>query len=401
MKDTFCVMPFLHLNIQPDGNLKPCCISNNFDNTQIVDSSIKEAYNSEEFKKLRIDMLNGVENNVCAGCYKAEKINSVSYRETQNEKYKDYIEKYKSSVNTDGSIELDFVDLDLRPSTTCNLKCRTCSDVFSTSWIEERKAVVKKYKWFDQSVNTSKNLNLNLDEENIKNVKHIYFAGGEPMYMKEMFKFLKDIKNKNEIFLFINTNFTNLNEKLFNESFFQFKEVHFIISCDGIGKVGEYIRTNMIWKQFIKNIEFLKYTSMNIKNINYSFQFTCSVLNCFHFFKYREFMYEKNYIFEDNDLRFSYVQFPFWYNIKNFDSLRKDVIEYFEKNIDSLDKNSSLYVEILNFLNYLKSDIVLLNEDEIVNKKQYRLLKEWTDFGNEYNNTKIPKELSYIKKLIT
>lgn len=401
MKDTFCVMPFLHLNIQPDGNLKPCCISNNFENTQIIDSSIKEAYNSEEFKKLRIDMLNGIENDVCAGCYKSEKINSISYRQNQNEKYKEYIEQYKSFANSDGSIELNFVDLDLRPSTTCNLKCRTCSDDFSTSWIEERKAVIKKYNWNNQHINLPKNLNLNLDHENIKNVKHIYFAGGEPMYMKEMFKFLNNIKNKNEIILFINTNFTTLNEKIFNESFLEFDQVHFIISCDGIGKVGEFIRTNLVWKKFIKNIEFLKYMTMNTKNINFSFQFTCSILNCFHFFKYRKYLYENGYIDSDFDLRFSYVQFPFWYNIKNFEKLCSETINYFEENLIDIDQNSNLFIEIRNFINYLKSDQILLTDNEIQNKRQYELLKKWIDFGNEFNSTKIPKELSYIKKLIS
>jgi radical SAM protein with 4Fe4S-binding SPASM domain len=65
-------MPFLQLNVWPNGNLKPCCISKDFENVKINNLSVKDAYNSDEFKQLRRDMINGVKNPLCSVCYDSE-----------------------------------------------------------------------------------------------------------------------------------------------------------------------------------------------------------------------------------------------------------------------------------------------------------------------------------------
>ena len=62
---TFCMFPWLHLNVTPKGDIYPCCSNNYtdpFGNTK--ETSLKEAFNSDKMKQLRLDMLNGKKNSV-------------------------------------------------------------------------------------------------------------------------------------------------------------------------------------------------------------------------------------------------------------------------------------------------------------------------------------------------
>ena len=56
---TFCMFPWLHLNVTPKGDIYPCCsndYTDPFGNTK--ETSLKEAFNSDKMKQLRLDMLN-------------------------------------------------------------------------------------------------------------------------------------------------------------------------------------------------------------------------------------------------------------------------------------------------------------------------------------------------------
>ena len=71
MSDTFCILPFLHINAYPDKKLKVCCYSQTFlENTNLENDSISDAFNSDEYKQIRLDMLNGEKPKVCDICFK-------------------------------------------------------------------------------------------------------------------------------------------------------------------------------------------------------------------------------------------------------------------------------------------------------------------------------------------
>jgi hypothetical protein len=171
-----------------------------------------------------------------------------------------------------------------------------------------------------------------------------------------------------------------------------FKLIQFIISCDGIGELGEYLRTNMKWDVFLHNLNTLKAYEEKMDNLTHIFQYTCSVLNCFNFFELREFLYQNKFILDDNQVKFGFVITPDWYDIVNFEELRHQVISYFETNISLIDKNSILYIDIMKFLNYLK-------EGKMTSTNQHTMLKSAIEFGNQFNKTTLPKELDYIYKL--
>ena len=63
------MLPWIHMHVWPNGNAMPCCIADSFDVFgNVREESMKEIWNSEKYKKLRLAMLNN-ENDTCKKCY--------------------------------------------------------------------------------------------------------------------------------------------------------------------------------------------------------------------------------------------------------------------------------------------------------------------------------------------
>ena len=63
---TFCMFPCVHLNVTPKGDIYPCCSNDYtvpFGNTK--ETTLKEAFNNDQMKQLRLDMLNDKPNSIC------------------------------------------------------------------------------------------------------------------------------------------------------------------------------------------------------------------------------------------------------------------------------------------------------------------------------------------------
>ncbi len=72
--DSFCMLPFLHMHITPDGKPLPCCIGSMdyADEIGRKDKTIEEMVNSPFMKDLRLKMIKGERHGVCSGCHKIE-----------------------------------------------------------------------------------------------------------------------------------------------------------------------------------------------------------------------------------------------------------------------------------------------------------------------------------------
>ena len=56
----FCLMPWIHLHIQGNGEIKPCCVANQSIG-KIENNSVQTVLeNSEQLKKLKTDFENGI-----------------------------------------------------------------------------------------------------------------------------------------------------------------------------------------------------------------------------------------------------------------------------------------------------------------------------------------------------
>ena len=90
---SFCALPWVNLSTDPDGSIKPCCISTEHikkdDGTlfNLGHDSIESIYNSKHFQGIRTKMVSGDYVKGCEKCYESEKYSSRSNRITYNEKY--------------------------------------------------------------------------------------------------------------------------------------------------------------------------------------------------------------------------------------------------------------------------------------------------------------------------
>ena len=129
-KDTFCILPWIHLYTNTDGTVGPCCISDytkfrdkalSISGRRETDPSVLEALNSKAMKQLRVDMMNGIENPVCRICYHQEKLPAGSQRLEKNNSYHLNKDNKKQSLlkNTDKrtgklkSLQIEYLDIRL------------------------------------------------------------------------------------------------------------------------------------------------------------------------------------------------------------------------------------------------------------------------------------------------
>jgi uncharacterized Fe-S cluster-containing radical SAM superfamily protein len=378
-----------------DGTAKPCCDSQKqFTDIDLKSTNIDDAFNSDEYKKLRMDMLNDVESDYCKACYDLEKQDIKSSRNKWNEHHKVHIDRIKETiekVDFSGEMPPDFISLDLRPSNVCNFKCRTCNDDFSTKWQEERADFYKTNEIIEKVSGVNK-INFKLNEDSIKNIEILYFAGGEPFVLEEHFELLESIKDKKNISIMYNTNFSILKYKgkTIFERLIDFRNVHFSISIDGLNEIGEFVRTGFNTEVFKKNLLILKSAIDHYKNITYDFQYTCSVLNSFNFFEFMEELSEEQELID-----FHYVQYPFWYNTINFDIPKNNTIELFENNVKNI-KSEKLKNSILQYLEYLKNSKV--TDLDKINAQKH--LRENVSHTLLFNDVDLPEKMFFINKLI-
>jgi len=221
---TFCIYPWIHQYVGPQGEVKPCCLydPNGEGIGNLKDNSLSDIWNNDITKQMRLDMLNGIEVLGCSICNNRVGVTKV-HRDEANSMWPDTIDIVNSTLE-DGTVpdhKLKYIDA--RFNNLCNFKCRTCSPHFSTSWHEDYENMhpgreVSDYpKTMLIPGNTDDHL-LNEIMPHLAEVNKIYFAGGEPLMQIEHYKVLEELINLNRltqkdnpITLFYSTNFSSLN----------------------------------------------------------------------------------------------------------------------------------------------------------------------------------------------
>lgn len=250
MNKTYCSLAWTGITTDPDGTLRPCCVSRDHilkdDGTtyNLGIDKLNDIYNSNFYKKLRRDMLNDVVIPGCETCYSNEKYGRESRRLINNE-------TFKHEVFNDVTSELKIQYLDLRLGNQCNLKCRMCSPVNSSMVEEEfnnhKEPILEKF--YLQTTTTVKDwyktstFNDNIDPH-LPNLLTLYLTGGEPTLIKKNYDIMQrliDNGASKKVTIIINTNMTNTNPK-FYELIKQFNKVIIQMSIDAVNELNTYIR---------------------------------------------------------------------------------------------------------------------------------------------------------------
>ena len=271
----FCMFPWMHLNVTPKGDIYPCCSNNYsspFGNTKTM--TLKEAFNSEKMKELRLNMLTGQESKICEFCYKHEKAGPYSFRTYSKEHFSKYFDDVVPFTHIDGSVD-DFKMryFDIRFSNICNFKCRTCGAEFSSQWAKENQIHDKNHPIIFHADDSRGDLL----EEVLTHIDHIdlaYFAGGEPLITDEHYIMLEEMirKNKTDIVLRYNTNASNIKYKKHDilDLWKRFKKIELSCSVDHYGSRAEWLRHGTDWGKVESNLLLfrdLEYVSFQINTV--------------------------------------------------------------------------------------------------------------------------------------
>lgn len=290
MSDNFCIVPWIHLNTEPTGKVKPCCAYFPSDKEEqwprLQDMPLESIWNSGPQKKLRQKFLRNETPKGCDTCFVREASGSHSMRLAMNERFQKYVSIAKNHTDDSGYVEdFNLRYWDFRFSNICNFKCRMCGHGLSSAWwddLENKQGLTKilNSDYHKQDL-------IKYVDQFIDSVEEIYFAGGEPLIMPEHYLIIDKLieKNRYDVFLRYNTNLSTLKYKNYDliEIWKRFHKVDIFASLDGTDGNAEYTRSGTDWQRVKGNLEYITNVSKKFPNINLIISSTVHILNVFNF----------------------------------------------------------------------------------------------------------------------
>jgi sulfatase maturation enzyme AslB (radical SAM superfamily) len=274
--------PFTGLATREDGAVKVCCRSHPIGFIQ--DATLEEIWNNETMQRIRRQVLHGERPAECAPCFNLEDqgVESLRQRHIAGIIPEARINLYPNTPLQE-IMPFEFPTMEIKMNNLCNLKCRMCNPMDSTSW-NDWSEVESHYKKEDNFL-VQKIIDLNLkkkpfldsfvDTDNwwasfeklLPYFRRVEFAGGEPLMDPTHYKILDMLAPYGDnIEIKYATNLTMLGKG--NRTVWQywpkFKSVAVNVSIDGIVDSYEYVRGNASWSELIDNIKQIQ----TIPNIN-------------------------------------------------------------------------------------------------------------------------------------
>ena len=339
---SLCPLPFTGAIVNTDGSVQCCSISKEYLGNVNKESLQKILTTSPKLKQIRRDMLDDKFPNNCIDCYSKEKHHkTTSFDNISNRLYHIKILKDSPFKLYKDEHKFELQQMDLRWRNTCNFACVYCDPSFSSVWAKFNGVP-------DKMTNKSMDETFLFVKQNIKNLKTIYMAGGEPFLIKENLKIIDLIKKENpDLLLRINTNLSILTPKIYNQ-LKELKNVHWIVSAEATGKKFNYIRWPGNYQTLIQNIKKIQQLPHKV-SINMTWNLFC-VSNIIDFI---DEMLEMG--IHPNQFIMNCVQEPIEQSVLNITKQRRDdIVEIIKQKKSKINKNFFLfkvYAEMLEVLN--------------------------------------------------
>ena len=345
--DSFCVHPWTNLLVNNPGNYDFCCITHKSaitgeDGQRLLvgeGDMPEEAWNATSIRNVRKAMLNGEKLDICKSCWHQESVGKHSYRLRHNQEWEQRLGKEELERRIQYSLDNDYtVDttpdyLDLRLGNICNLKCRMCNP-WNSNQIEKEHNSLKtnnKYAdiWYsetDSDINVPSQKNDWVEGEElwkqlnsyIPDLKKVYFTGGEPTLVEDVYNFMADIIDKgyqDKVDIMFNSNCTNLQPR-FIDALSKFKHVQINASIDGAYEMNDYIRHPSRWKAIDKNIRALA----QLPNLNLDFSPVIMIYNILQIYDLLDYAERISQVYgKIIDVDFLYCQHPAHLDPMNLD----------------------------------------------------------------------------------
>ena len=386
--DTFCVAPFLHQSTKTDGSIKACCRAKGriasvkeFDFKDAEGTTLSDAWNWKKIRDLRLDLINGIRNDMCKVCWDHEDANVESMRKSMNnvQRLREAKDRAAYALKNNGILNQKPTWFEFKLNNNCNLKCRMCGPVDSSSWFKDHKLVKhiksnfgETYPEYVKELGLENKALLNLyNEDNfwdsieswIDQGNRFQFAGGEPLYDKDHYRVLEALKNSgkdlSEVELDYATNLSVLKTKNHNvlDYWKDYKLVTVGFSIDGPPGINEYIRGG-------SNINDIKNNILEIRskldNVLLKAKFTTQALNVYYFPELVDWLYDIGITL----IGVSYVSFPDHMDARLWNKeAKQEIIEKYEEKISSLPNDRLTAKRMLkNVLNYIRNNDLFTEE---------------------------------------
>ena len=277
--DNLCMAPWTHTYLSPQTERRLCCASRepaqNF--RQYIDTSdgtneympqtLEEWWNGEHIRRVRRQMMAGELPPECEVCDK-KLLNTDVYRDYFWHLFKHKYDDIARTTDDTGYTTMQPVSWDYRFTNLCNFKCRMCGPMLSSSWEAEARMDGKIEPWMETSVkqaidqfqkDTVEQEFASAVEEH--RVEEIYWVGGEPLMYEQHWRYMQRIIELGDgprIYARYNTNLSRIELggcNLYTDILAKVRDWQICASLDGVGEVGEYIRTGLNYNKFIENFK--------------------------------------------------------------------------------------------------------------------------------------------------
>jgi MoaA/NifB/PqqE/SkfB family radical SAM enzyme len=400
------------------GDIKPCCVYDHKSELgNLSDNSLKEVWNNDNTKALRLKFLNGEIEPKCHHCNSREE--ALSARPNYNKSY--FHSKRPNNVRAvnstfpDGTVpEHNLTYMDVRFNNLCNLSCRTCGPHFSTSWIMDYRKLHTNIDHND-SINNSLQYPGNSEDHafnemlpHISTMENIYFAGGEPLIQSQHYQVLDKLIEcgNDKCGIVYNTNISKLrlSDKYVIDYWNKLYNVFVCVSIDGSYQRAEYWRHGTVWEDVVNNIKSIK---KEAPHVNVSVSFTLSWPNAINMIHLHKEWFDLELI-RVHQFNINVLSGPYYYSLQNIPVWKKTQIENIyrehiewlaskitlknKKDIDSLINQFESAIRfmnepILNIEQSLKEFIIVTKKlDEIRNENFFETFPEHLDM-KEYLDT--------------
>ena len=382
MNKTFCMAPWTHMNIGPNGDVYPCCMMpivgtegieenksevpvpinrdaidsdedydldglreliggidqgsepinpleivatecegapRDFKMGSLLNESLKEIWNGEKMRELRRNMMAGEKCSYCTSCYKEEEIGHGSLRLHMNKTYAKHFD-YVKETKEDGTFDrFNLVYWDFRLNNICNFKCRMCSPGYSSAWEMEMR------KEFDIEGEYPK-IDVDMVHQDIEPlydiVEEVYFAGGEPLISDHHYTILRKLieKKRNKVVrLSYNTNFSTLKYK--NNNILDLWKRFPNLSLS-VSFDGTEKRGELIRKGFDwqKFLDNFRMFRSKFPHTEVKINYVFQALNCFHAMDAHRELYLRGIINDWNDFSLCILHNPDYMSVLILDS---------------------------------------------------------------------------------
>ena len=311
---TFCIYPWIHLHAYPTGEAYPCCHAE-MSVGQVghcKENTLEEIWRDQPMQELRNNMLSETPSEACQRCYEQERAGFFSGRRSANKHHGHHIRRLESP-------EFRMTYWDIRFSNLCNLRCRSCGHIFSSSWFQDQTQLAgPEWRGVNQPLNYAGQTETDMWEQLLPHmdyVEQVYFAGGEPLMMDEHYRILEELERRErfDVRLIYNTNFTHvkLRDRVVFDYWKKFESVAVGASLDAMGPRAEYIRKGTDWAAVEDN----RRSMIEIcPHVDFYISPTLSIMNAWHLPDFHQSWVQQGLI-APQDLNVNILQDPAHYRI--------------------------------------------------------------------------------------